>query len=54
MREAIITLATNPEKCAKWGERASELAERNRPVAIAQEYSAVYDQIPDQKLPRQL
>ncbi len=53
MSEAILTLAANPEKCAKWGKRASELSERNKSEAIARRYAAVYDQIPNHKMPKQ-
>lgn len=52
MGDAIQNLASDRAKCARWGGRAAQLAERNKSEVVAQEYLSVYSQIPNPGLSR--
>jgi glycosyltransferase involved in cell wall biosynthesis len=45
--DIIQNLASDMGKCARWGERASQLAKRNKAEVVAQDYLSVYSQFPD-------
>jgi glycosyltransferase involved in cell wall biosynthesis len=47
MGDAIQNLASDRAKCASWGGRAAQLAERNKSEVVAQDYLSVYSQIPN-------